>query len=93
MSVVTVFVAGAATLGFLLSALFFFRFWSRTRDSLFAAFGTAFCLLAFHQAIVALIPPEGEYQSWVYLLKLAAFALLAIAIVRKNVEPPSDRAG
>ncbi len=36
------FLAGLVTAGFLISGLFFFRFWHRTRDGLFLAFALAF---------------------------------------------------
>ncbi|HUO94185.1 MAG TPA: DUF5985 family protein [Rhizomicrobium sp.] len=91
MSAATAFLGGGATLGFLLSALFFLRFWTHTHDSLFAAFGAAFFLLALHQIVIALVPIGHGYEIWIYLLKLAAFALLIMAIVRKNFEPPRDR--
>jgi hypothetical protein len=39
------FLAGAVTFGFLVSALFFLRFWRSTRDGLFMAFALAFGLL------------------------------------------------
>jgi len=79
------FLSGAITAGFVIASLFFCSFWRRTRDSLFAAFGAAFLLLAANQALITLAGIPEEHRSWVYLLRLAAFALLIIAIVRKNV--------
>ena len=54
------FLSGAITLGFLVAALFFLRFWRRTRDNLFLAFAAAFALLGLGQAVQALanIPQE-----------------------------------
>ena len=77
--------AGMITMGFLLAALFFFRFWRRTRDLLFATFGAAFVLLALNQAVVALALLPREEQPYAYLLRLVAFGLLIVAIIRKNV--------
>ena len=79
------FLAGMITMGFLLAALFFVRFWWRTRDSLFATFGAAFLLLAVNQAVVALALLSREEQPYAYLLRLLAFGLIIIAIIRKNV--------
>jgi hypothetical protein len=79
------FLAGMITMGFVVAALFFFRFWRRTRDLLFATFGAAFLLLAVNQAVVALALLPREEQPYAYLLRLLAFALLIVAIVRKNV--------
>ena len=79
------FLMGANTLGFLIAALFFLRFWRRTRDGLFLAFSIAFFLLMANQALVALSGVPREEQSWMYLLRLAGFSLLIVAIVAKNV--------
>jgi hypothetical protein len=79
------FLAGMITMGFVVAALFFVRFWRRTRDLLFATFGAAFLLLAVNQAVVALALLPREEQPYAYLLRLLAFGLLIIAIIRKNV--------
>lgn len=78
------FLSGAVTLGFFVAGLFFFRFWRRTRDGLFAAFGAAFCLLGINQALLVLTDVPVEERSWLYLLRLAAFILILVAIVSKN---------
>lgn len=85
MNTLSAFLSGATTTGFVIGCLFFFSFWRRTRDSLFAAFGAAFLLLAANQALITLASIPEERRSWVYLLRLAAFALLIIAIIRKNL--------
>ena len=48
------FLSGSVTFGFLLAALFFLRFWRRTRDGLFLAFATAILLLGLGQGLLAL---------------------------------------
>ena len=78
------FVSGAVTLGFVVAGLFFLRFWKRTEDSLFLAFACAFWLLGVAQALLALGCMPVEERSWVYLIRLAAFALILAAIARKN---------
>ncbi len=85
MSTVTTFLAGMATMGFLVAALFFWRFWRHTRDSLFIAFSVAFLLLAANQGLTALSGVSEEQRSWLYVLRLAGFGLLIGAIVAKNV--------
>jgi len=79
------YLAGAITLGYLLVGIFFLRFWRRTSDTLFAIFALAFFVLAGNQAIVTLSGIEREALSWVYLLRAAAFTLIIIAIVAKNL--------
>ncbi|HEV7436144.1 MAG TPA: DUF5985 family protein [Pseudorhizobium sp.] len=78
------FISGLITMGFLVSGLFFVRFWVRTRDGLFAAFAAAFWLLAANQALLALSNLPVEERSWMYLLRLAAFAIIIVAIALKN---------
>jgi hypothetical protein len=79
------FIAGLITMGFAISALFFLRFWTRTGDALFAIFAGAFALLALNQGLATLIDFGREELGWVYLLRLAAFLLIIIGIVHKNV--------
>ena len=81
----TEFIFGVITMGYVVAGLFFAKFWSRSRDPLFAIFAVAFWLLALNQTIVAVIDVPREEQSLAYLLRLAAFILIAVAIVQKNV--------
>lgn len=76
--------AGAVSFGFGVAALFFLRFWRDTRDELFLSFALAFLLLAAGQLVLALGGIPDEQRSWVYLLRLAAFVLILVAIARKN---------
>ncbi|MCB5176411.1 MULTISPECIES: DUF5985 family protein [Microvirga] len=78
------FISGMITMGFLVAGLLFLRFWTRTRDMLFAAFAAAFALLAANQALAALIDVPREERSWIYLLRVAAFVLIIAAVVWKN---------
>lgn len=78
------FLSGVVTLGFVVAALFFLRFWRDTRDPLFLSFAGAFLLLGVGQAVLALAGIPDEHRSWVYLLRLVAFLMIILAIVRKN---------
>lgn len=78
------FVSGLITAGYLVSGLFFFRFWMRTRDVLFLTFAAAFLLLAANQGLLIFSGIEAEDRTWLYLLRLAAFLLILWGIWRKN---------
>ena len=78
------FLSGAITLGFLVAALFFLRFWRSTYDGLFLAFAVAFALLGLGQAVQALANIPQEERSYIYLIRLAAFVIIIAAVVRKN---------
>ena len=82
------FLSGMITTGFLVAALFFFRFWTRTGDGLFATFGIAFLLFAFGQAISATFDFLQDDKTLVYVVRLLGFALLLAAIARKNMAKP-----
>jgi hypothetical protein len=78
------FVAGIMTAGYAMAGLFFLRFWWRTRDRLFAAFAWAFWLMALNQTVAGFSRHEHAENSAAYLLRLAAFALIMIAVLSKN---------
>jgi membrane-associated PAP2 superfamily phosphatase len=78
------FLSGAVSFGFLIVCLFFLRFWRRTEDGLFLSFAAAFLLLGVGQAALTFANVPVEERSWLYLIRLAAFALILFAIVRKN---------
>jgi peptidoglycan/LPS O-acetylase OafA/YrhL len=85
------FLGGALTVGYLVLGLFFLKFWKRTRDPLFITFASAFALMAANQLAVS---ASGSYDldiGWTYVLRLLAFVLIIVAIVRKNIETGRDR--
>ncbi|HWU14838.1 MAG TPA: DUF5985 family protein [Caulobacter sp.] len=83
------FVSGALAMGYLVAATFFLRFWASSRDRLFLAFAGAFALMATAQ-IFTLARIGREEDGHVYLPRLAAFVLIIVAILLKNL--PSRRA-
>jgi hypothetical protein len=82
------FISGLVCMGYIVAGLFFARFWRRTGDDLFAAFAAAFLLLAINTALVVILDVPREELGWIYLLRLAAFTLIIVAIVRKNWRHP-----
>lgn len=87
------FLAGAIALGYAIAALFFWRFWRRMRDGLFAGFAVAFALMALTQTLAALLELGREEQGWLYLIRLTAFMVIMAAIVAKNIEAKPKVAG
>lgn len=85
------FASGAITLGFLVAATFFLRFWRKTSDRLFLAFASAFLLLALNQALAQWIGAADERVGYTYLLRVLGFVLILAAIVDKNVSKGSRR--
>jgi hypothetical protein len=78
-------VAGGLAVGFLVVAAFFLRFWGRTRERLFLAFSAAFALMAVNQALPVVLDIPQEERGGIYLIRLAAFVLIIVAVVGKNL--------
>ncbi|HYG77252.1 MAG TPA: DUF5985 family protein [Planctomycetota bacterium] len=92
------FMTGGIVLGYLLSSLFFFRFWRDTGDRLFALFGVSFLILAV-QRTALLFSHHNEPNSIFYIVRLVAFLIILFAILDKNratkpaAQPLVDRSG
>ncbi len=78
------FLGGAVAMGLAVAALFFLKFWRRTREGLFLAFSGSFLLLAITQALLTLSGVPTEERSWLYLLRLLAFLLILGAMWWQN---------
>jgi hypothetical protein len=85
------FLSGMVTAGYLVAALFFFRFWRRTNDSLFANFSIAFLLFASGQFGSILFEGSHDDTTWIFVPRLIGFVLLLVAIVRKNYTPAAPK--
>jgi len=79
------FLAGSVSMGFVIAALFFARFWRNTRDRFFLAFAAAFLLLAVNQALAQWLGAADERVSYTYLLRVLAYVIILAAIVNKNL--------
>jgi hypothetical protein len=78
------FLSGAVTMGFVIAAVFFLRFWRKTRDRFFVAFSVAFFLLALNQALAQWLGAADERVMYTYLLRVLGFVIILAAIVDKN---------
>jgi hypothetical protein len=85
MDIVVAFFSGAVTLGYLLAGAFFLKFWRKTRDRLFLAFGVAFGLLSVNQILAMAIDAGDENVVYAYLLRVIGFVLILVAIADKNI--------
>ena len=75
---------GATVMGCFLAAVFFARFWHTSRDRFFGFFTAAFVLLAINWIRVLDVHASNESRQLVYLFRLLAFVLIAVAIIDKN---------
>lgn len=68
----------------LVAAMFFLRFWTRTRDFLFLAFAIAFAAEAATRTITVVRGIPSTNYSWVYVERLFEYLVVLFAILRKN---------
>jgi hypothetical protein len=76
---------GAIVMGCLAAMTFFLRFWRSTGDRLFLLFGIAFGMMGLQQLLLATQDTASESYPLLFVIRLAAFTIILIAIVDKNV--------
>lgn len=75
---------GAIAMASLVAALFFLRFWTQTRETLFLLFSLAFAIDAATRLILGLSDVSKEMEPFFYLARLITFALIIFAVIQKN---------
>jgi hypothetical protein len=88
----TDFVLGGSMVACLAIALFFFRFWRKSGDRLFAAFAGAFLVFGANRLILTLTSEDGDGRIYSYALRFLAFMLVVWGVVDKNRAQTSPRA-
>ena len=78
------FMLGFVATSSLVAAMFFFRFWYRTHDSLFIAFSIAFFFQALTSAVSVFLSQPNGVRTWLYVGQLCTYLLILAAILRKN---------
>jgi hypothetical protein len=76
--------SGAVVMAYMVAGLFFLRFWKRSSDSLFIYFAIAFWILAGQRLALAFTQERNEDDLVFYVVRLAAFILILVAIWNKN---------
>jgi hypothetical protein len=67
-----------------IAGLFFLKFWRLSGDRLFAFFAVAFWLLGLTWIVLGVGNVAVESRHHVYLIRLAAFLLIIVAVIDKN---------
>lgn len=81
---------GAIVMAAAVIALFFLRYWRQTGDRFFLYFALAFILEATQRLLGAMRPVDTPDSPLYYLIRLAAYALILVAIIGKNRRPPPE---
>jgi hypothetical protein len=79
---------GALTMGYLVSSLFFLKFWRRIGDRLFLVFAAAFAVLAVNQAAPIVLHVPDDSRAAFYVLRLLAFGLIIWGLLRNHMRRP-----
>lgn len=72
----------------LAAGTFFLKFWRKTRDPLFLAFGIAFLMEAVNRCFILFTDRPNEGSPWIYAIRLASYLVILIAIIHKNRKRP-----
>lgn len=91
--IVNAFLSGAIALGFLILGVCFNRFWRRSRVPLFNFFSISFFLMAAERIVLVLLNPKNEFEPYLYLLRLSAFAMILAAIIHQNRPADGQKRG
>ena len=84
------FIHGALFLACGVCGLFFFHFWTLSRDRLFVYLAASFWILGLHWLVLGLSDPAQETRHYFYAARLLAFGLIVIGILDKNRRPPRN---
>lgn len=87
------FLSGLAAAAALIAAAFFFRFWKRTNDRFFALFAAALLLIGVERVILGVANIPESLDAGIYLVRLAAFLLILLAVAAKNAPARRKRRG
>ena len=79
-----IFLLGVISTCSLLAALFFFKFWRRTGDSLFLAFGIAFLVEGINRAFIIDLPNPNQGHPLTFVVRLLAALIILVGILHKN---------
>ena len=75
---------GMLSMACLIASLLFLRYWKVSGERLFAFFSLGFAMLAVNWLALSVVDPTFEARHLLYLVRLAAFLVITVAIVDKN---------
>lgn len=78
------FLLGVIVTASWIAALYFLKFWRNTRDQLFLAFALAFAIEGCNRVGFLFLERPNEGSPVIYFVRLLAFVLILLAILRKN---------
>lgn len=83
-SAVEAFLLGVIATAMFTIGLLFLKYWRRTRDVLFLAFGAAFIIEALNHISLLFMRHPNEASTGFYIVRLFTFLVILAGILRKN---------
>jgi len=80
------FLMGAICVASVAIGTIFFKYWRRTRDFLFLAFGLAFLIEGLNRVSLLFADRPNEGSQDYYIVRLLSFLLILAGILKKNYE-------
>lgn len=80
------FLLGVIVTASVMAGVIFLKFWRRTHDRLFLAFGAAFIIEGLNRLAFLMVDKPTEVSPIIYVVRLLAFSLILAAIVSKNLD-------
>lgn len=84
------FLYGAIFMAAVIAALFFLRFYRKTKDRFFLYFFVSFALEATTRLLAVELESMGPNSPVFYVLRVVAYGLILVAIVDKNLPKRSS---
>lgn len=78
------FLLGVVVTASITAAGFFLKFWRRTEDPLFLAFGAAFMIEGLNRVAFLFLAHPNEGSPVIYLVRMLSYLLILSAITWKN---------
>jgi hypothetical protein len=85
------FLYGAIAMAAATAALFFLRFYRRTRDRFFLYFFAAFSIESASRLLAVILHWSDTDSAWFYLLRVVAYGLILVGVIDKNLRRPRSR--
>jgi hypothetical protein len=82
-------ISGALVMGYIVAALHFLKFWSRSGDRLFQLFALAFAIFAAQRLALVFLADDPDAHLFLYIARLIGFLIIIFAIVDKNRPAPA----
>jgi len=78
------FLLGLIVMSDVVAAAFFCKFWRRTRDRLFLAFGASFVIESINRTATLFLDDPSIGSPIIYAVRLLSYLLILAAIADKN---------